>query len=190
MEHRLSAVHVGIHHDAIPALRDPDLSRHVAREAEQLPDEARIFRLVERGHVMGRNHEEVTGRLRVQIPERQHAFAALHDRRRDLAGGDFAKNARTRHTPPPPMSYPPSAWRSCSQNFFPACPSEGGLLSTLANCSSRARCSAVSVTGVQTWTPTCRSPRPASPTRGSPLPRRRYTAPVCVPGWISRVALP
>src|SRR2546422_11534383 len=41
----------------------------------------------------------------------------------------------------------------------------------------------VSFVGVQTRTRTCRSPRPPSPSRGRPLPRMRYTVPVCVPGW-------
>src|SRR3989441_8672530 len=76
MEHRLSAVGVRIHHDAIAALRDSDFPRQIARETEQLAQEGRILRLVEGGHVMRRDHEEMRGRLRVQIRERQDTVAA------------------------------------------------------------------------------------------------------------------
>src|SRR5438034_10687979 len=184
MEHRLSAVGVRIHHEAVPPLRDAELPRQVPREAEEFTEQARVLRLVEGGHVMRGDHENVRGRLRIEVREGQHAVTALHDRRRDLAGGDAAKHATPGHVPPSPkasftpglrpgsVSHRPKACRSCSQNCFPVWPSADGLLSIFASCSSRARCSAVSLTGVQTCTRTWRSPRPPSPTRGSPLPRR------------------
>src|SRR6267143_3765422 len=40
------------------------------------------------------------GRLGVQILERQDAITALHDGRRDLAGGDLAKDTASGHGPP------------------------------------------------------------------------------------------
>src|SRR2546427_4283258 len=64
MEHRLSAVGVRVHHHAIPTTRDSDLARQVAREAEQLAEQRRVLRVVERGHVMRGDHEEMRGRLR------------------------------------------------------------------------------------------------------------------------------
>src|SRR5438034_1849539 len=104
MEHRLSAVGVRVHHHAIPTTRDPDLARQVARETEQLPEQRRVLRVVERGHMMRGDHEEMRGRLRVQVLERQHAVAAFHDRRRDLAGGDFAEDTRSGHRPLSPRA--------------------------------------------------------------------------------------
>src|SRR3989449_913926 len=152
-----------------------------AREAEQLAEQPRIPGVVERRHVVRGDHEQVRGRLGVQVPEREQAVAALHDRGRDLARGDLAEDA-TGHQPLP------NACLSCSQNFFAA--RSSGAPSTSASCSSRARCSAVSLVGVHTCTRTCRSPRPPSPTRGRPLPRSRYTVAVCVPGWTLSAASP
>src|SRR2546427_3382080 len=54
--------------------------------------------------MMRGDHEEMRGRLRVHVLERQHAVAAFHDRRRDLAGGDFAEDTGSGHRPPSPRA--------------------------------------------------------------------------------------
>src|SRR2546427_6016259 len=181
-EQPLPPVRVRVEHHTIAPVGDPHLARQVAREAEQLAEQPRIPGVVERCHVVRGDHEQVRGRLGVQVSEREQAVAPLHDRGRDLARGDLAEDA-TGHQPLP------NACLSCSQSFF-AARSSGGAPSTSASCSSRARCSAVSLVGVHTCTRTCRSPRPPSPTRGRPLPRSRYTVAVCVPGWTLSAASP
>src|SRR5205823_12962136 len=58
-----------------------------------------IARIVERGEVISRNHEQVGRGLRIQILERHHTVGPLHDRRRNLARRDLAEDAPT-HAPP------------------------------------------------------------------------------------------
>src|SRR5437867_12399960 len=50
-----------------------------------------------------RNHEQVGGRLRIQILEGHHAVGPLDDGRRDLARRDLAENATGHH---PPIGFP------------------------------------------------------------------------------------
>src|SRR5438876_11510256 len=190
VKHRLAAVGVGVHDDAVAPLGQLGVTRQVAREGEQATEQLWIPRIVERREVISRNHEQVGRGLRIQILERHHTVGPLHDRRRNLARRDLAEDAPTHAPPPSRLQRFPNAWRNCSQNFLPSRSSAGGAVSTFASCSSKARCSAVSFVGVQTCTRTCRSPRPPSPSRGSPFPFTRYTAPVCVPGCSLSVAVP
>ena len=80
---------------------EADSGQEVAREAKQLAEEGGVLRVVEGRDVVGWDHQHVRRRLRVRVLERQHAVATLDDRRRDVARGDFAKDAPSRHGPLP-----------------------------------------------------------------------------------------
>src|SRR6266545_4880502 len=181
VKHRLPAVGVRVHHHAITSHRDPFLVRQLAREAQHFPEELRVFGLVERGDVRRRDDQQVRRRLRVQVREGEQPIPPLHDLRRHLPRRDLAEDA---------AAHIPNVRFNSSQNRRPPPSADGGALSTSASCSSSRRCSAVSLVGVQTCVRTWRSPCPPSPSRGSPLPRSRYTVPVCVPGWMRSVARP
>src|SRR5262249_4308669 len=139
-----------------------------------------VLGVVQGADVNRRNHQDVRGRLGIEVLECEHPVALLHDLRRDLAGRDLTEDAAGCHSSPPrrrlergASSSKPSARRTVSQNFPPPPSSCGASSSISRSCSSTLRCSALSLLGVQTCTRTCRSPWPPSPRRGRPLARSR-----------------
>src|SRR2546430_5935884 len=94
VKHRLAAVGVGVHDDAVAPLGQLGVTRQVAREGEQATEQLWIPRIVERREVISRNHEQVGRGLRIQILERHHTVGPLHDRRRNLARRDLAEEDR------------------------------------------------------------------------------------------------
>src|SRR5205814_935465 len=90
MKHRLAAVGVGVHDDAIAPLGEPRVPRQIAREPEETTQQLGIPCVVERREVIGGNHEQVRGRLRIQVLESHDPVRPLYDRRRDLAGGTWS----------------------------------------------------------------------------------------------------
>src|SRR5256885_16979311 len=57
VKHRLAAVGVGVHDDAVAPLGQLGVTRQVAREGEQATEQLWIPRIVERREVISRNHE-------------------------------------------------------------------------------------------------------------------------------------
>src|SRR5690348_2899924 len=98
MEHRLPAIRVRVHDDAVAAVGESGFPRQVPREGEQLAEQSGILRVVERREVMRGDHEDVRGCLWIEILEREHAVRPLHDGRRNLTRRDFTEDA-TSHAP-------------------------------------------------------------------------------------------
>src|SRR5437879_11960947 len=57
VKHRLAAVGVGVHDDAVAPLGQLGVTRQVAREGEQATEQLWIPRIVERSEVISRNNE-------------------------------------------------------------------------------------------------------------------------------------
>src|SRR5438876_7343746 len=100
VKHRLAAVGVGVHDDAVAPLGQLGVTRQVAREGEQATEQLWIPRIVERRELISRNAEQAGRALRIQILELHITAGPLHDRRRNLARRDLAEDAPT-HAPPP-----------------------------------------------------------------------------------------
>ncbi len=141
VRHRLTTIGVGVHYHAIALRRDSRLLRDIAGKSQQFPEHPRIFCIVEGADVSRRDDQDVGRCLRIEVLEGQHAVAALHDRGRNLAGGNLAKDATGAHNWP-------SARRIVSQNL--PLSFSGGASSISLNVSSTFRCSDVSLVGVQT----------------------------------------
>src|SRR5258708_7313713 len=100
VKHRLATIGVGVHHDAIALRRDSRLLRDIAGKSQQFPEHPRIFHIVERADVGRRDDQDMGGCLPIEVLEGHHAVAALHDRGRNLARGNLAKDATGAHSWP------------------------------------------------------------------------------------------
>src|SRR3954467_5733201 len=85
----LAGIGVRIDHSAIPALRQSFGLRELCGHQMHLADDVGVLRLVQRHDVLPRNDQNMNGRLRVDIPERD-AMLVLRD---DVCRNLFLQNA-------------------------------------------------------------------------------------------------
>src|SRR2546430_3692995 len=66
VKNRLTAVWIRIHDHPITLPLDPRISREIAREREQSAEQIRVFGVVQRADVCGRDDEQMRRRLRIR----------------------------------------------------------------------------------------------------------------------------
>jgi len=156
VEHGLPAVGVGVHHHAVALLRDPFVARQRAREQQHLAQQPRIPRVVQRGHVLCGDDEDMRRRLRWvsrNASSRPSRFTIV-------AGISPATILQKRQSVA--LTRPQRPRESASRTSSPRL-RRGRAPSTCRNSPSSRSCSGVSSVGVQTWTRTCSHRGPPRP---------------------------
>src|SRR5947209_14758354 len=93
MEDRLPSVGVGVEHHAIAALADSRFLRQVAGKRQQLAEQRRILRLIQRRHMVGGDYQQMRRGLGVDVSEGDEPSVALDDGGGDLTRRDLAEDA-------------------------------------------------------------------------------------------------
>src|SRR5688572_18125052 len=62
---------VRVHDRSVPVRIDAFLSRNLSGHEREAPEQRRIARLIQRRHMLLRDHEYVDGRLRIDVAERE-----------------------------------------------------------------------------------------------------------------------
>ena len=91
MEDRLPSVGVGVEHHAIAALADSRFLRQVAGKRQQLAEQRRILRLIQRRHMVGGDYQQMRRGLGVDVSEGDEPSVALDDGGGDLTRRDLQK---------------------------------------------------------------------------------------------------
>lgn len=118
MRHRVRGVLTDVENEAVTALGDLLVSRHLASHLEQFREKISVFFGKRRrvAYVTPGDHLYVHGRLGVDVPEGEHVVSALHDLGwhlpRDDAAEDAARLAHSRAITPMllPTPVPPVLW--------------------------------------------------------------------------------
>lgn len=93
--HGLTPVGSGVDHRPEPRLQNAFGARHVPSDEHDLAEKrpVPVGRVVERGQVLLGDHQDVCGRLRPDIPEREDVFGFVDDVGGDDAVDDLAEEA-------------------------------------------------------------------------------------------------
>src|SRR5262249_21667555 len=93
VEHQLSGVSVAVDHQSVSALSLPPLPGHLGRGDEKVTDSFRLGRseLVDRIDVLEGDEQQMRGRLRVNVLERQAPLVPVNDLRGNLSVSNLAE---------------------------------------------------------------------------------------------------
>jgi len=98
---RLTRVGIRVDDGTVATVSESFCFGNLRCEEMQPADHLRIFRLIERRHMLARNHEDMNRSLRIDIPKPDTVLILRDDCRRDLFPDDAAEQAIVGHSPSP-----------------------------------------------------------------------------------------
>jgi hypothetical protein len=91
VKHSLPRLGIGIENRTIPRVCNFLRTRNLRRHQENLTQLLGVTCVIERRYMLTRDHKNMNGRLRVDIPEGHTMFVLRDQRRRNLFPNDFAE---------------------------------------------------------------------------------------------------
>ena len=98
MEDRLAGISVRVHHRPISCFGNAFFSRDLGRSQREPSYQRGILCLVQRGHMLTRNDEDVYRRFRINISKSDAVVGLVDQFRRNLSTNDFTKQAVGSHS--------------------------------------------------------------------------------------------
>nr|CTQ96239.1 hypothetical protein [Kibdelosporangium sp. MJ126-NF4] len=111
MENGLAPIGTGVEHQPVPGFGQPFLLGNGPTGKHELTEQPRLVlgKIDGIGVMNPRNDQDVSARLRMQIPERERVITLVNDGRRQFPGNDPAEQALEAHArrlmPPEPRIY-------------------------------------------------------------------------------------